>query len=93
MDSLCTTFCPSYPYLVWGTRSSKDYSNSNSNSNSNSKCIGAQVLNCANGCAVYYFLPSYTKSGAKGLPRTIAIAIAIANAFAFAFAFAFALRY
>jgi hypothetical protein len=61
---------------VWGTRSPKDYSYSNS------KYICAQVLNCANGCAVYYFLHSHTKSGGQGLPSTIAIAIEIANAFA-----------
>jgi hypothetical protein len=56
------------PYQVWGTRSPKHYSYRNS------QCICAQVLNCANGCAVCYFLPSHTKSGGQGLPRTIAIA-------------------
>jgi hypothetical protein len=56
-------------YQVWGTRSPNDYSYSNS------KCICAKVLNCANGCAVYYFCVlagSHTKFGEQGLPRTIA---------------------
>jgi hypothetical protein len=55
------------------------------------KCICAQVLNCANGCAVYNFLP-YQVWG-QGLPRTITMAIAIAIAIALEIANAFALRY
>jgi hypothetical protein len=52
MDALCIIFCPAIPSL--GPKVSQGHSYSNSNS----KCICAQVLNCANGCTVYYFLPS-----------------------------------